>query len=102
MKIHPEGAGNIIAEKLGIGRMSMSKNPEKYYHVYEDRYRRVYSQGIEYWSGDPAETDETILLVDEFLEHYSLHPGRASIIEFGCGEGNIAVSDTKRLYLPGG
>lgn len=62
----------------------------KYYHAYGDRYQSVYAQGIEYWSGDPADVDGIVRLIDAFLDYYGLQPDGVSIVEFGCGEGYLA------------
>jgi SAM-dependent methyltransferase len=62
----------------------------RYYHAYEDRYRRVYQQGVEYWSNDPEELATTTRQLDAFLAEYSLSPSTATVIEFGCGEGHLA------------
>lgn len=59
----------------------------KYYRAYEDRYRRVYSQGIDYWTANPAEISKAKGQLDAFLEFYSVVPESSHIVEFGCGEG---------------
>lgn len=66
------------------------KNDDKYYTLYEDRYRRVYEQGIEYWSADPEEIAREINNIEQFLNYTGCHPSTTSIIEFGCGEGYLA------------
>ena len=66
------------------------KQRQKYYHAYEDRYKRVYSQGIEYWTNDPIEIKASINKLGRFLKHYRLSPKNVRTIEFGCGEGHLA------------
>jgi len=61
----------------------------RYYNAYEDRYRRVYAQGVEYWTGD-QEVAAVICLVDDFIKFSKGTPFSHSIIEFGCGEGFLA------------
>lgn len=66
------------------------RNDDIYYMIYEDRYRRVYRQGIEYWSSDPEENAHVISSIEKFLRYACCHPPTTSIIEFGCGEGYVA------------
>lgn len=70
----------------------------KYYLAYEDRYNRVYAQGIPYWTAFPREMATTIGELERFLLHYRLEPGVSQIIEFGCGEGHLAKYLTDRGY----
>ncbi|MAE61538.1 MAG: hypothetical protein CMJ49_09305 [Planctomycetaceae bacterium] len=76
----------------------MSTDQPKYYEAYEDRYRRVYAQGVEYWTGDPDEIAAVIGHVDEFLEFTGATPVGHSIIEFGCGEGFLGEYLLRRGY----
>jgi SAM-dependent methyltransferase len=62
----------------------------RYYTTYEDRYQRVYAQGVDYWTGDPEEIAAVICLVHDFIEFAKVTPFLHSIIEFGCGEGFLA------------
>ena len=66
------------------------KQGQKYYHAYEDRYKRVYSQGIKYWTNDPTEIKASTEKLEGFLKYYGFSPKNAKIIEFGCGEGHLA------------
>ncbi len=66
------------------------RDEEKYYTLYEDRYRGVYAQGIEYYQADPEENEPAIGRIDRFLRRYDCQPSTTSIIEFGFGEGNVA------------
>ena len=70
----------------------------RYYTTYEDRYRRVYAQGVEYWTGDPEEITAVICLVDDFIEFAKVTPFFHSIIEFGCGEGFLAKHLLQKGY----
>lgn len=65
----------------------MTTKPNKYYEAYEDRYRRVYAQGIDYWAGNPDEIETVIRYVDQFLVYVGAAPLLDAIVEFGCGEG---------------
>ncbi|MEW6558395.1 MAG: class I SAM-dependent methyltransferase [Elusimicrobiota bacterium] len=77
------------------------KQKRKYYSAYEDRYRRVYAQGVEYWTNDPIEIKDMIDKLNRFLECYKLLPKDTKIIEFGCGEGHLAqyLVETGYKYL---
>ena len=68
----------------------MTTRHAKYYEAYDDRYRRVYVQGVPYWTGDPAEMATTIQHVDDLFHYAGIAPASHSIIEFGCGEGFLA------------
>lgn len=76
----------------------MNSDDSKYYKAYEDRYRQVYSQGIESWTNDPEELDRTIKHLDAFLQYYALEPSNVSIVEFGCGEGYIGKHLIQKGY----
>ena len=65
----------------------MTTGPKKYYEAYEERYKRVYAQGVDYWTGDPNEIAAVISHLDEFFRYAGITPSSGSIIEFGCGEG---------------
>ncbi len=61
---------------------------QPYYFAYEQRYRRVYEQGVEFWTANPDEIRESTELLDEFLgEAVAAAP---LILECGCGEGHLA------------
>lgn len=66
------------------------KREKKYYNSYEDRYKRTYSQGVEYWTSDPIEIRDSIDKLEVFLRYYTLSPKGAKIVEFGCSEGHLA------------
>lgn len=60
-----------------------------YYLAYDQRYRRVYAQGVEFWTAHPDEIRETTESLDAFLrEGCSADP---LVLECGCGEGHLAV-----------
>lgn len=65
-------------------------NGDAYFRLYEDRYRRIYQQGIEYWISDPEENARVIRSIEEFLNYACCHPSKTSIVELGCGEGYLA------------
>ena len=70
----------------------------RYYHAYEDRYASVYSQGAEHWTADPQEIRDTTGKLQDFLDRWGLGPGRARLVEFGCGEGHLAQYLVQRGY----
>jgi SAM-dependent methyltransferase len=67
----------------------MSSKSKKYYYAYEDRYKLVYRQGVEFWSADPEEIGNVFSLISDFFKKYGFTTFSASVIEFGCGEGFI-------------
>lgn len=78
----------------------MARSPN-YYEAYDDRYRCVYAQGVEYWTNDPDEIATTSAQLDAFLAR---GPGRladCAVVEFGCGEGHLAehLDGKVRSYL---
>jgi SAM-dependent methyltransferase len=68
--------------------MTSPKKP--YYCWYEDRYQRVYSQGVDFWTADPDEVSTTTQRLDDFLRAFSFVPNATKILELGCGEGHLA------------
>ncbi len=74
------------------------KQRQKYYHAYEDRYKRVYAQGIKYWTNDPIEIKASTDKLEEFFKYYGLSPKNAKVIEFGCGEGHLAQYLIRKGY----
>ncbi|MBN2239742.1 MAG: class I SAM-dependent methyltransferase [Dehalococcoidales bacterium] len=65
-------------------------NEEKYYLRYDDRYRRMHSQGFERWVSSPEQNAGVMVSINTFLKWAGCKPGTCSIIEFGCGEGILA------------
>jgi len=61
----------------------MTSDRRKYYETYEDRYRSVYAQGIELWTGDPEEIATVFGQLDEFLAFIGATPASARIIILG-------------------
>jgi SAM-dependent methyltransferase len=61
-----------------------------YYARYDDHYRSLYALGIRRWSDGPdegrANVERLLALVRETLPS----PEGASVLEIGCGEGNLA------------
>lgn len=68
----------------------MQSLPEPYYKLYESRYRRVYEQGIDYWTNLPEEVQDHLEQLRAFLKFAGLKPDRHRILEAGCGEGHLA------------
>jgi ubiquinone/menaquinone biosynthesis C-methylase UbiE len=58
--------------------------------AYEERYRRVYEAGAEFWE-EPVPTEALV----KFLLQHKLQKS-SSAIEFGCGEGRDSVFLAKR------
>lgn len=90
----------------------------KYYLAYEDRYQRVYEQGVPFWSAFPCELEEDFEGLEELLKSYyergstpgtlpaavteyprvatkeRLHVSteeRPRVLEPGCGEAPLAL-----------
>ncbi len=76
----------------------MSTKTKKYYECYEDRYRRVYAQGVDYWTGNPDEISSVIKYLEEFLVYAGVNPSFDEIVEFGCGEGFLGEHLLSRGY----
>lgn len=76
----------------------MSTCRQPYYEAYEDRYRRVYAQGVACWTGDPEEIGTVISQVDEFLDGAGVTSASGAIIEFGCGEGFVGEHLLRKGY----
>lgn len=76
----------------------MNTDSQDYYRSYEDRYRRVYAQGVEYWSGDPNEIATVIGLVEQFLHSADIAPASGPIVELGCGEGFLGEYLLRKGY----
>lgn len=56
----------------------------KYYHAYDDRYRQVHRQGLQWSSQSPSP------IVAETIRRFAISP-RHRILEIGCGEGRDAL-----------
>lgn len=74
------------------------KDEEKYYLRYDDRYRRMHTEGFERWVSSPDENAGVLDSIDKFLEYADCEPLGTSIIEFGCGEGFVAEHLLSRGY----
>ena len=56
-----------------------------YYEAYDDRYRQVHQQNLEWFTRTPSP------IVGQVLEEFHLGPD-SSILELGCGEGRDAIA----------
>ena len=61
----------------------------KYYQAYEQRYRRVYAQGVPFWTAFPGEVATVKAYIDAFWAYYGFDTG-AAVLDCGCGEGYLA------------
>jgi len=61
----------------------------KYYEAYDDRYRQVHTQQLQWFADTPS------AIVSQALERFCV-PSTARILEIGCGEGRDAVFLLKR------
>ena len=66
------------------------KNDADYFKLYEDRYRRIYEQGIDYWISDPDDFASQVESIDAFMDYAGCDPSKTRVIELGCGEGHVA------------
>lgn len=57
--------------------------PRKYYEAYEDRYRQIHEQDLQWFSDSPSP------IVAETIRAFGISP-RAKLLEIGCGEGRDA------------
>lgn len=57
--------------------------PRKYYEAYEDRYRQVHEQNLQWSSEEPSP------IVEETIRAFSLSK-QSKLLEIGCGEGRDA------------
>ncbi|MCI5485978.1 MAG: class I SAM-dependent methyltransferase [Clostridiales bacterium] len=62
-----------------------------YYEAYDDRYRQVHQQNLEWFSRNPSP------IVGQVLEEFHLGPD-SSILELGCGEGRDAIHLLRQGY----
>ncbi len=58
---------------------------KKYYHAYEDRYKKVHEEKGKPWAGERPST-----LLKDLLLKYGANE-KSSILEIGCGEGQNAL-----------
>ncbi len=66
------------------------KNDNPYFRLYEDRFRRIYEQGIEYWISSPDDFARLVESIDAFMDYAGCHLLKTRVIELGCGEGHLA------------
>ena len=67
----------------------MEKRP--YYEAYDDRYRQVHQEKLEWFSRNPSP------IVGQVLEEFHLGPA-SMILELGCGEGRDAIHLLRQGY----
>ena len=65
--------------------------PRPYYEAYDDRYRQVHRENLEWFSRNPSP------IVGQVLEEFHLGPD-SSILELGCGEGRDAIHLLRQGY----
>jgi len=63
----------------------------KYYEAYDDRYRQVHSQNLQWFYDDPTP------IIAQTMEEFGI-TRQASILELGCGEGRDAYPLLKQGY----
>lgn len=63
----------------------------KYYEAYEDRYRQIHGQALQWFS------ENSSAIVEETLKSFSL-PLQCKLLEIGCGEGRDAYPLLKQGY----
>ena len=54
-------------------------------HAYEERYRRVYEAGAEFWE-EPIATEALV----KFIQEFNL-PAGLMVVDLGCGEGRDSI-----------
>jgi ubiquinone/menaquinone biosynthesis C-methylase UbiE len=70
--------------------------PADYYKFYEDRYRSVYEQGVDTWSGYALKNE-----LDIFIDNTHISKGMKGI-DLGCGEGrNTLYLAQKGMVMSG-
>ena len=62
-----------------------------YYLRYDDHYRSLYDQGIQYWSDGPDHCRKNIEVVATRLKQLYADPEGLSLLDVGCGEGHLAA-----------
>lgn len=63
----------------------------KYYEAYDDRYRQIHGEGLQWFYDDPTP------IVAETMRDFSITPAR-KILELGCGEGRDAYPLLREGY----
>lgn len=61
----------------------MAEKKKTYYKAYDDRYRQVHRENLQWFSNEPS------LIVSEVIANFNIGK-TAKIIEIGCGEGRDA------------
>jgi len=62
-----------------------------YYLRYDEHYRSLHSQGIQYWSDGPDHCQKNIQRVCGLLTRLVPDPHGRSLLDAGCGEGHLAL-----------
>jgi len=73
------------------GKTLTNKNNRKYYEAYDDRYKQVHKNFLQ-WASD--ENSEPVI---EIMEKYNIDT-KMQILEIGCGEGRDAIYLLKKGY----
>lgn len=63
----------------------------KYYEAYDDRYRQVHAENIQWFSEEPSK------IVARVIENFDIQPAQ-KMLEIGCGEGRDARPLLKRGF----
>lgn len=63
----------------------------KYYEAYDDRYRQVHAENLQWFAEEPSK------IVSQIIERFGI-PSSAFILEIGCGEGRDARPLLKRNF----
>lgn len=72
-----------------------------YYENYDQHYKRLYEQGIGYWSDSPDHCKRNIQQVTSRIIAVRPSPQGLSLLDIGCGEGHLAIpiSDRGLTYV---
>ena len=63
----------------------------KYYEAYDDRYRQVHSQSLQWFYDNPTP------IVSEVIHNFGI-PKTCGLLELGCGEGRDAIALLRQGY----
>lgn len=64
---------------------------KSYYQAYDERYKQVHQEGIQWFSDAPSK------IVEQTIKQYHI-PKQADILEIGCGEGRDAENLLNKGY----
>ena len=65
--------------------------PRKYYEAYDDRYRQIHSQNLQWFYDDPTP------IVGEVIRDFGIDKS-GKLLELGCGEGRDAIALLRQGY----